>query len=216
MKQPRFLAPSITLAFALLIGMGFASGARADDAQTASSLNMRLVGTNDLQARSTYQPTLHKYPHNRYILFAGHHALAKQGEGLLPNGQLLPSLNPLTGKNELNGTSIVDVTNPWNPQYLFHLPVADGQAGGAQMVRVCDGNTLPVQDGKIYMLRTYANSAHEIWDVTDPSNPVGVRTVAGGNQVIGAQTGAPGALAGTQKLVGMRYGNRLHRRPARQ
>ena len=112
MKQPRFLAPSITLAFALLIGMGFASGARADDAQTASSLNMRLVGTNDLQARSTYQPTLHKYPHNRYILFAGHHALAKQGEGLLPNGQLLPSFNPLTGKNELNGTSIVDVTRP--------------------------------------------------------------------------------------------------------
>ena len=199
MKQPRFLAPSITLAFALLIGMGFASGARADDAQTASSLNMRLVGTNDLQARSTYQPTLHKYPHNRYILFAGHHALAKQGEGLLPNGQLLPSFNPLTGKNELNGTSIVDVTNPWNPQYLFHLPVADGQAGGAQMVRVCDGNTLPIQDGKIYMLRTYANSAHEIWDVTNPSNPVGVRTIAGGNPVIGAQTGAPGALAGTHK-----------------
>jgi len=160
---------------------------------------MRLVGTNDLQSRSTYQPTPHKYPHNRYILFAGHHALAKQGEGLLPNGQLLPSFNPLTGKNELNGTSIVDVTNPRNPQYLFHLPVSDGVSGGAQMVRVCDGNTLPVHDGKIYMLRTYANSAHEIWDVTNPSNPVGVRTVAGGNPVIGAQTGAAGALAGTHK-----------------
>ena len=108
--------------------------------------------------------------------------MAKQGEGLLPNGQLLPSLNPLTGMNELNGTSSVEVTNPRNPQYLFHLPVPDGVAGGAQMVRVCDGNTLPVHDGKIYMLRTYANSAHEIWD-----------------PVIGAQTGAPGALAGTHK-----------------
>src|SRR5438132_6492643 len=42
------------------------------------------------------------------------------------------------------------------------------------------------------MLRSYANSAHEIWDVTDPSTPVGVRTVAGGNPVIGA-------LAGTHK-----------------
>ncbi len=59
---------------------------------------MRLVGTNDLQSRSTYQPTLHKYPHNRYVLFAGHYALAKQGEGLLPNAQLLPSFNPLTEK----------------------------------------------------------------------------------------------------------------------
>jgi len=199
MKQARFLARSITLALALLTGIGAAGGMRAANAQGASSLNMKLVGTNDLQARSTYQPTLHKYPHNRYILFAGHHPLATQGEGHLPNAQLLPSFNLLTGKNELNGTSIVDVTRPGNPQYLFHLPVPDGGAGGAQMVRVCDGNTLPVHDGKIYMLRTYANSAHEIWDVTNPSNPIGVRTVAGGNPVIGAQTGAPGVLAGTHK-----------------
>jgi len=112
MKQSRFLARSITLALALLTGIGAAGGPRAANAQGASSLNMKLVGTNDLQARSTYQPTLHKYPHNRYILFAGHHALATQGEGRLPNGQLLPSFNPLTGKNELNGTSIVDVTRP--------------------------------------------------------------------------------------------------------
>ena len=150
------------------------------------------------RARPISRPSINTHI-TGYILFAGHHALAKQGEGLLPNGQILPSFNPLTGKNELNGTSIVDVTNPRNPQYLFHLPVPDGGAGGAQMVRVCDGNALPVQDGKIYMLRTYANSAHEIWDVTDPSNPVGVRTVAGGNPIIGAQTGVPGALAGTHK-----------------
>src|SRR6516225_10367132 len=114
MKQPRFLASSIALAVALLTGIGAAGGPRAANAQGASSLNMRLVGTNDLQARSTYQPTLHKYPYNRYILFAGHHTLALQGEGLLPNAQPLPSFNPLTGKNEENGTSIIDVTNPGN------------------------------------------------------------------------------------------------------
>jgi hypothetical protein len=173
--------------------------ARADDTQGASSHNMRLVGTNDLQARSTYQPTLHKYPHNRYVLFAGHHALANQGENLLPGGTRLPSFNPLTGNNELNGTSIVDVTDPRHPKYLYHLPVSDGVNGGAQMVRVCDGNSLPIHDNKIYMLRTYANSAHEIWDVTNPSNPMGVRTVTGGNPILGAQTNAPGALAGTHK-----------------
>ena len=110
-KQPRLLAPirvfSITFAFALL-GAGAASvGARADDPQGGSSRNMRLVGTNDLQSRSTYQPTLHKYSSNRYILFAGHHALALQGEGLFPGAVTLPSFNPLTGKNEENGTSIV-------------------------------------------------------------------------------------------------------------
>jgi len=50
------------------------------------------------------------------------------------------------------------------------------------MVRVCDGNTLPVHDNKFYLLRSYANTAHEIWDVTNPSAPRPVRTVAGGTQ----------------------------------
>jgi hypothetical protein len=196
MKQPhlfsRIRVSSITFALALLAAGTAPVAVRADDQQGASSHNIRLVGINDLQARSTYQPTLHKYPHNRYILFAGHHALALQGEGLLPNAQPLPSFNPLTGNNEENGTSIVDVSNPRRPQYLFHLPVPNGQGGGAQMVRVCDGSVLPIHDSKIYMLRTYANSAHEIWDVTNPSKPMGVHTVAGGNPVMTA-------LAGTHK-----------------
>ncbi len=162
----------------------------------AEQKNMNLVGTNDAQARSIYQPSVHHYANGRYILFAGHHAL-----GTNPvTGQQLPSFNPLTGKNEPNGTSIIDVTDPANPVYLFHIPVgtpvtppALPTAGGAQYDnRICDGSTLPIHDSKVYLLRSYSNSAHEIWDVTDPSNPVGVRTVAGGNPVIGN-------LAGTHK-----------------
>ena len=34
--------------------------------------NMRLVGYNDLQARSAYQPTIHKQG-DRYIAYVGHH-----------------------------------------------------------------------------------------------------------------------------------------------
>jgi hypothetical protein len=60
----------------LVVGTAGADGPASHD--------MQLVGTNDLQQRSTYQPTLHKYPGNQYILFAGHHALGLQGEGLLP------------------------------------------------------------------------------------------------------------------------------------
>jgi len=177
------------MVFVLLV-LGVGSAADADQKK-----NMELVGTNDLQARSTYQPTIHRYPGDRYILFAGHHAL-----GTNPvTGQPLPSFNPLTNKNELNGTSLVDVTDPKHPKLLVHIPVSDGASGGAQMVRVCDGSVLPIGNTKVYMLRTYANSAHEIWDVTDPSKPVGVRTVAAGNPVIGADTGKPGALAGTHK-----------------
>jgi len=162
----------------------------------AEQKNMNLVGTNDAQARSIYQPSVHHYANGRYILFAGHHAL-----GTNPvTGQQLPSFNPLTGKNEPNGTSIIDVTDPANPVYLFHIPVGTPVTppalptnGGAQYDnRICDGSTLPIHDSKVYLLRSFSNSAHEIWDVTNPSNPVGVRTVAGGNPVIGS-------LAGTHK-----------------
>src|SRR6266436_8811974 len=189
------------LATALILGAGrlAAHEDHDGDADDGASRNMRLVGFNDLQARSTYQPTLHKQG-GRYFIYAGHHPLAGPGEGQAPAGTpALPSFNPLTGRNEENGTAIVDVTDVRHPRQVFHLPVPNGTGGGAQMVRVCDGNTLPVHDGKVYMLRTYGNSAHEIWDVTNPASPVGVRTVAGGNPVIGAETGATGALAGTHK-----------------
>ena len=162
------------------------------DADDGASRNMKLVGFNDLQARSTYQPTLHKQG-GRYYIYAGHHAYGAPGEGSAPPGTPpLPKVN-----NEENGTSIVDVTNPRHPKYVIHIPVPNGTGGGAQMVRVCDG--IGANVGKVFMLRSYGNTAHEIWDVTMPSSPMGVRTVAGGNPVIGAGTGQPGALAGTHK-----------------
>src|SRR5262249_57465264 len=115
------LVMGIALAAALLAGAG---GVYADPPfDNEQPHDMKLVGTNDLQARSTYQPTLHKYSGNRYVLFTGHHTL-----GTNPvTGAPLPSFNPITMKNEENGTSIVDVTDPNNPVYLVHIPVPDGQ-----------------------------------------------------------------------------------------
>jgi len=126
--------------------------------------NMRLVGTNDLQERSAYQPTIHKQG-DRYIAYIGHHG----GTDDVPK-----PVNKLTGQPEFNGTSILDVTDPAHPKYLKHIPGLGGtyEEGGAQMVRVCDGKTLPKGDpGKVYMLRVFGGQAHEIWDVTDPANP---------------------------------------------
>src|SRR6476619_845996 len=126
--------------------------------------NMRLVGYNDLQARSAYQPTIH-HQGNRYIAYVGHHG----GTPEVPQ-----PVNRLTGRAENNGTSIVDVTDPTQPKYLAHIPGLDGhyEEGGAQMVRVCDGKTLPKGDaGKTYMLRVFGGRGHEIWDVTDPAKP---------------------------------------------
>src|SRR5471030_3346578 len=126
--------------------------------------NMRLVGWSDLQARSAYQPTIHRQG-GRWIAYIGHHG----GTDEIPN-----PVNPLTGKAEPNGTSIVDVTDPAQPKYLRHIPGAPGtyEAGGAQMVRVCDGKSLPKGDpAAVYMLRTFGGEAHEIWNVADPANP---------------------------------------------
>lgn len=136
------------------------------------ALNMRLVGMNDLQARSAYQPTIHRQG-NRYIAYIGHHG----GTDDVPN-----PINPMTGKAEPNGTSIVDVTDPAHPKYLRHIPGQPGtyEGGGGQMVRVCDGATLPKGDkSAVYMLRTFGSEAHEIWNVADPENPVLLTRLAG-------------------------------------
>src|SRR4051812_30440940 len=104
--------------------------------QKAEKANLDLVGYNDLQGRSAYQPTIHKQG-DRWIAYIGHHG------GTQPN--------PLTGKQEANGTSIVDVTDPKQPRYMAHIPgepptPGPGESGGAQMVRVCDGSQLPRAD----------------------------------------------------------------------
>jgi len=134
-----------------------ASAARADHPSSAS--NMTLLGHQDLQARSAYQPVVHQQG-GRWIAYVGHHG-----------GR---TMNPLSGREEDSGTSIVDVTDPRAPRYLAHIPGEPGEAesGGAQMVRVCDGATLPKADkSKVYLLRPFGNLAHEIWDVTTPEKP---------------------------------------------
>jgi len=131
----------------------------------AEARDMELVGHDDLQGRSAYQPTIHKQG-GRFIAYVGHHGGKAR--------------NPLTGAEEDNGTSIVDVTDPARPRYLAHIPGAGGgsEQGGAQMARVCD------RQGKTYLLRTFGNavpnSGHEVWEVSDPTKPRKASTVVSG------------------------------------
>src|ERR1043166_9030144 len=69
--------------------------------------NMRLVGYSDLQARSAYQPFIVRQG-DRYLAYIGHHG----GSADMPK-----PINSLTRQPELNGTSVVDVTDPKNPKY---------------------------------------------------------------------------------------------------
>lgn len=146
----------------------FASASTADSFGGAEQHDMQLVGYHDLQGRSAYQPVIQRQG-ERWIAYIGHHGGRAR--------------NDLTGAEEDNGTSILDVTDPKRPKLLYHIPGEPGAAegGGAQMVRVCDGATLPRADKhKVYLLRTFGNSAHEVWDVTDPSKPSRVTTVVNG------------------------------------
>jgi hypothetical protein len=145
------------------------TGRREYRADQAESKNMRLAGFMRLQARSAYQPVIHKQG-NRWVAYIGHHG-----------GK--PKMNPLTGMMENNGTSVVDVTDPANPKYVFHIQGQKGgtESGGAQMVRICNGSDLPSADRKkVYMLRSFGNSAHEMWDVTNPEKPEMVTAIVRG------------------------------------
>ena len=140
------LTSAIAIAAALAApAMAQSSNAAPKVGDPPEAKDMRLVGMNDLQARSAYQPTIHKQG-DRYIAYVGHHG----GTPEVPK-----PLNPLTGQAEFNGTSIVDVTDPSKPKYLFHIPGQEGnfEAGGAQMTRVCDGSALPKGDrNAVYLL----------------------------------------------------------------
>ena len=138
--------------------------AHAQSPTAPEARNMELVGYHDLQARSAYQPVV-KEQNGRWIAYIGHHGGTERAA---------KPVNSMTGAPEFNGTSILDVTNPREPRYLAHIPgeEGEGESGGAQMVRVCNGSDLPKADhAKFYLLRTFGNSAHEIWDVTEPAKP---------------------------------------------
>ena len=167
--NPRNASPRSAAVWSLLSAVAAAGALAAAHAQspaaTPEAKDMVQIGFHDLQARSAYQPLVREQ-NGRWILYVGHHG----GTEGVPK-----PVNPVTGVREFNGTSIIDVTDPRAPRYLAHIPGEEGlgESGGAQMVRVCGGRELPHGDpGKFYLLRPFGNSAHEIWDVSDPAKPV--------------------------------------------
>src|SRR5262245_9223469 len=161
----RTLAWLVPVLAVTLLTAGLASSQAPARGHGAAAQDMELVGHDDLQGRSAYQPTIHAQG-GHVIAYVGHHGGRAR--------------NPLTGSEEDNGTSIVDVTDPARPRYLTHIPGAPGgpEQGGAQMARVCD------RGGKTYLLRTFGNavpsSGDEVWDVTDPAKPQKASTVVTG------------------------------------
>ncbi|HVO89483.1 MAG TPA: hypothetical protein VMV45_13155 [Casimicrobiaceae bacterium] len=141
---------------------------KARNADGSDTFNTAWVGHISTQGRTIYQTSVHNQ-NGRVIAYAGHFG-----------GTVL---NPMNGKMEVNGTSIVDVTDPSNPIYLKHLP-SGGKGGGGRMNRLCEGNDLPKGlKNHTYLLRESGSDTHEVWDVTAPENPTLVSTPVTGVSV---------------------------------
>ena len=75
--------------------------------------NMQLVGHDDLQGREALVVTTKSDAANGSWVYVGHHESYWDGK---------PKLNPITRKEEWNGTSILDVSDPARPKYVWHIP----------------------------------------------------------------------------------------------
>jgi len=160
----------VALSVAALTLLALSAGSALAISQSGEQKNMRRVGHVDLQGRPSYQPNVIVYPDGRTIAFAGTHG------GSRPN-PLKPG-----GPVELNGTMIIDATDPRRPVEKFHIPVP-AAGGQAQMARMCLGSDLPHGvRGHVYLLRNVQGSTasgYEAWDVTDVTNPVLVGAMRG-------------------------------------
>jgi hypothetical protein len=198
LAQVRWSRMARPLGLALLVAAGAAWAANDLDTPAArgsvhkngaDTFNTEWLGHDDLQGRTVYQTTVHTQG-SRVIAYAGHF-----------NGTML---NPMTGVMEINGTSIVDVTDPRNPKYLKHLVASHG---GARMAKLCDGNDLPKgAKGHAYLLRENGAVSHEVWDVTDPASPTLVSTPVTGVDVThrnwwDCKTGIAYIVAGATKAA---------------
>lgn len=142
--------------------LAFSAGSALAISQSGEQKNMRRVGHTDLQGRPAYHPNFIKYPDGRVIAFVGTHG------GTKPN-PLKPG-SPV----ELNGTMIIDITDPANPVEKFHIP-APLAGAQTQSNRMCLGADLPGgMPGHVYMMRNVQGSSasgYEVWDVTELSSP---------------------------------------------
>jgi hypothetical protein len=72
-------ASGVSAASTVLAVLALAPAVAQKIGDAPEATNMRLVGFHDLQARSAYQPTIHKQG-ERYIAYVGHH-----GASYVPN-----------------------------------------------------------------------------------------------------------------------------------
>ena len=174
MTEPR--SRYLRLAAVLLLTSGAAPGAVADEAH-----NVRLVGYHHMQGRQALQVTTKSDSANGNWVYIGHVPNTRTGDA---------TLNPITGRDEWNGTSIVDISDPANPELVWHIP-NDVLANSRSVSVVYDYEFDSEPTGRDYLIRNseagedlkfqifdiiarepgFRTAIVHIWDLRDPVNP---------------------------------------------
>ena len=171
------------LGCAVLVGAWTAAGCRtapaagsgeegAADPMSDGAESVRLVGYNDLQGRQSLQLIARSDAANGNWVYVGHQ----------PNDRPAsdePQLNALTGQAEINGTSIIDITDPAKPTTRWHIPGISG--ANHRAVSVVYDYTHD-SSGRDYLIRsadTGKDFRFQIFDVTDrATNPQAIKLVS--------------------------------------
>ena len=130
------------------------------------SLNIDLIGYHHLQGRQALQVTTKSDANNGNWVYIGHVPNTRTAEA---------TLNPITGQNEWNGTSIVEISDPTNPQLVWHIP-NETNANSRSVSVVYDYAFDAQPAGRDYLIRNVEfddTLKFQIWDITsrdsDPS-----------------------------------------------
>jgi hypothetical protein len=160
----------------------------AADPLSDGASNVRLVGHNDLQGREALVVTTKSDPANGSWVYVGHHESYWDDK---------PKMNPITGKMEWNGTSILDVADPAKPRYVWHIPNdTNRNSRGVSVVYDYKFDS----SGKDYLIRnsealtegeTGTDLKYQIFDITSRSTDPSKITL------VGEITGTPPNSCGT-------------------
>ena len=149
-----------------------AAGALHSAVLADESHNVALVGYHPLQGRQALQITTKSDTANGNWAYVGHVPNTRTGAA---------TLNPITGDEEWNGTSIIDITDPTALRLVWHIPNQEN-ANSRSVSVVYDYEFESRPAGRDYLIRNVEagdDLKFQIFDITDrASNPTGIELIA--------------------------------------
>ena len=158
------------------------------DPRSDGASNVRLVGYHDLQGRQSLVVTTKSDAANGNWVYVGHTPNDRSDPQASDDGQGndQPILNPLTGKMEWNGTSIVEISDPARPRLVWHIPNDQAHVNSRSVSVVYDYGFDSEPAGRDYLIRSYDTGKEfkfQIYDITtrdsDPSKIALVSEITG-------------------------------------